>query len=711
MISQRIGDYDSSLPVAPDTRGSFTSMSGYEKTDESYVYDYATTRSAQESSYATFAQPAFASQYSDAQPQEPHALSAPVQLPYIAGSSYEARDASFPQHYSSFISARSRQLPEIISYSPLKYVHGQKLSIWIRTAHDLETEPLPFYSVMFGGIRGKKAEATLTTSRHQAGDSYYDYEITADIPHFDASGVGALDPGQVPLLLRMDDEYGNSLGVVEVGAFSYGDAGPYSAYRSPPRKRKREDELEELATGKRAVVPQMQSGPPGGATAYQSSLQHYTPTASPFLHPSTPNTYGYTAAYDRQQHQQQPYSGRPMQKMSYRYSSVTAAPQSNITAQSPSLSSYSPYSAASQPSRSPGRGSASIGSRSQVMPSPSALANPPLVRTSSLLPTSNTPKPAGPSSAFNPYAMYPNSKAVLKIDGDLEKMAENWTREELEAKRRLVVFKRSQSGSTITTSFEAVSPENHSQGSICVSCIFWEEQQECYVTSVDTIYLLESLVAVRFTVEEKNRIRRNLEGFRPKTVSKAKADSEEFFKVIMSFSNPKPRNIEKDVKVFPWKILSHALKKIISKYSASYSSTAGALPTPVTSGYTSGGPSESSTEAPHTVSPRSSSSMTSTAISPNIRAASGGLDPSAGPPAWQPQYYAPQHPAGMPTGRASWDFASTFDTTSLTAAASAGQTLPLHRASIGSGSYQASSAEAYQNTLQGSQSGHRTSRA
>jgi hypothetical protein len=30
------------------------------------------------------------------------------------------------------------------------------------------------------------------------------------------------------------------------------------------------------------------------------------------------------------------------------------------------------------------------------------------------------------------------------------------------------------------------------------------------VTSVDTIYLLESLVAVRFTVEEKNRIRRNL---------------------------------------------------------------------------------------------------------------------------------------------------------------------------------------------------------
>lgn len=86
------------------------------------------------------------------------------------------------------------------------------------------------------------------------------------------------------------------------------------------------------------------------------------------------------------------------------------------------------------------------------------------------------------------------------------------------------------------------------------------------MTSVDTIFLLESLVAVRFTVEEKNRIRRNLEGFRPMTVSKAKADSEEFFKIIMGFPNPKPRNIEKDVKVFPWKILAHALKKIIGKY-------------------------------------------------------------------------------------------------------------------------------------------------
>jgi hypothetical protein len=161
--------------------------------------------------------------------------------------------------------------------------------------------------------------------------------------------------------------------------------------------------------------------------------------------------------------------------------------------------------------------------------------------------------------------MYP-TKAVLKLNGDLDAMVSDWNAEEKSTKRRLVQFTRTQSGSIIQTDFKPVSLEERAPNSICISCIFWDGKDECFVTSVDTIYLLESLVGVRFTVEEKNRIRRNLEGFRPLTVSKTKADSEEFFKIIMGFPAPKPRNIEKDVKVFPWKILSHALKKIIGKY-------------------------------------------------------------------------------------------------------------------------------------------------
>lgn len=128
------------------------------------------------------------------------------------------------------------------------------------------------------------------------------------------------------------------------------------------------------------------------------------------------------------------------------------------------------------------------------------------------------------------------------------------------------MFKRSQSGCTITTTFSPIALDERPLNSICISCIFWEDKSEYFVTSVDTIYLLEQLVAGRFTVEEKNRIRRNLEGFRPVTVSKTEPESEAFFKLIMEFPSPKPRSIEKNIKVFEWKILVHALKKVVGKY-------------------------------------------------------------------------------------------------------------------------------------------------
>ncbi|KAF9126857.1 hypothetical protein BGX30_015062 [Mortierella sp. GBA39] len=174
---------------------------------------------------------------------------------------------------------------------------------------------------------------------------------------------------------------------------------------------------------------------------------------------------------------------------------------------------------------------------------------------------------------YNPYASLLN-KANLKFTGNMDDMAINWSGEEWESHRRLVQFWRRQDGNDIHCNFAPVAPADRQPNSIVVSCIYWAERNDCFLTSVDCIYLLESLIAVRFTVEEKNRIRRNLEGFRPITVSKCKPESAEFFKLIMSFPNPKPRNIEKDVKVFPWKVLPYALKKIISKYTASYSSTA-----------------------------------------------------------------------------------------------------------------------------------------
>ncbi|KAJ2722883.1 hypothetical protein GGI07_003010 [Coemansia sp. Benny D115] len=177
-----------------------------------------------------------------------------------------------------------------------------------------------------------------------------------------------------------------------------------------------------------------------------------------------------------------------------------------------------------------------------------------------------------PLSGYSSYASLLN-KANLMFENNLDSMMVDWTLEEHECRRRLVQFWRRHENNNIFCTFKAVAAANRVPNSIVVSCIYWEEKHDFFITSVDCIHLLESLIAVRFTVEEKNRIRRNLEGFRPLTVSKCKAESAEFFKLIMSFPNPKPRNIEKDVKVFPWRILSLALKKIISKYTASYNST------------------------------------------------------------------------------------------------------------------------------------------
>ncbi|KAI8994851.1 hypothetical protein BDB01DRAFT_714629 [Pilobolus umbonatus] len=149
-------------------------------------------------------------------------------------------------------------------------------------------------------------------------------------------------------------------------------------------------------------------------------------------------------------------------------------------------------------------------------------------------------------------------------------MTKNWDTEEWNHERRLVQFWHQLDGDIVVCNFQPISQTdyNKSNQNIIISCIYWKEKNEFFVTSVDCIYLLESLLSVKFSVEEKNRIRRNLEGFYPSTVSKNKHQSSNFFKLIMSFPNPKPRNIEKDVKVFPWKVLPYALKKIVIKYTA-----------------------------------------------------------------------------------------------------------------------------------------------
>lgn len=156
--------------------------------------------------------------------------------------------------------------------------------------------------------------------------------------------------------------------------------------------------------------------------------------------------------------------------------------------------------------------------------------------------------------------------AVLDILTPLDGFCHKWDESELQTGRRLIRFRRIQDRNSLMVSAEHISQAEYDPSDIVVSCIYREETESFCVTSVDIIHLLQRLVDTEFEVDEKNRIRRNLEGLRPTTVSKSRPGFESFFQKIMDFPDPKPRKIEKDLKVFDWKLLPQALEKIISKY-------------------------------------------------------------------------------------------------------------------------------------------------
>lgn len=261
--------------------------------------------------------------------------------------------------------------------------------------------------------------------------------------------------------------------------------------------------------------------------------------------------------------------------------------------QSESSATQSPAKHGRQSSATSGNHTGGSSLRHPPIP-PHSPGQPHLLRTSQLLSTGS-----GSNYGHNTNT----AKAVLKLQGELNTMAMGWSAEEWSVRRRLVLFTRWQEGNTVNASFRPITLNEFANNNIVISCIFREDRNECFVTSVDTIYLLEALIGNRFTVEEKNRIRRNLEGFKPITVSKSKPESEGFFKLIMGFPNPKPRNIEKDVKVFPWKILGSAIQKIVGKYSAQWTGDSNSVPAPIGTSTSTppdqAGPSQASTSYPN----------------------------------------------------------------------------------------------------------------
>ena len=154
----------------------------------------------------------------------------------------------------------------------------------------------------------------------------------------------------------------------------------------------------------------------------------------------------------------------------------------------------------------------------------------------------------------------------LKFLKDLNTMTKFWTNHEIENLRRLVKFNFKSEGSTQMVNFEPITPEQYDNVSPIISCIYWKEKSRYISTSVDIITLLEYMVKQTFDVDEKNRIRRNLQSLKPTTISRINKNDRRFFDLIMSMENPRPRNIEKDLKVFDWSDLGRAVQKVMSKY-------------------------------------------------------------------------------------------------------------------------------------------------
>ena len=501
------------------------------------MIDYGATRSVHDdaSAYSSYSQTPYVNTPLVPSPMGDQASQISDCVPYLAHGDYAS---SYGDAGSPLLGGEGSQVPEIVSYTPQRGCEGTRVFVQIQSPYDLHSSSGTHVSLVFGSRKSECIPHLLDLQ-----GSSFQYAVSADAPPFMSTGSPSF---AVPLQVVIDNQPPTTL---QVGVYTYEQV-PQPSPSDGSRKRRIssfEDETISQPTKRFA-------GPPLPAREQQQDGYAYRENRSASFSPymqNIPAVNGFMAPY-------RPASSPRVGSL--QYSTVSATPQSSLRAPSPLMPSWSPsFVPVSSDIRNP-----ALGYNNHSLPkarSPISSSNPTLIRTSTLHQSSGF----GQTQSFNPYSIYP-SKAVLKLNGDLDSMTEGWSKDECDAKRRLVQFTRIQNGSTIHADFAPVAPEKRAPNSICISCIYWDGKDECFVTSVDTIYLLESLVGVRFTVEEKNRIRRNLEGFRPLTVSKAKMDSEDFFKVIMGFPAPKPRNIEKDVKVFPWKILSHALKKIIGKY-------------------------------------------------------------------------------------------------------------------------------------------------
>ncbi len=156
------------------------------------------------------------------------------------------------------------------------------------------------------------------------------------------------------------------------------------------------------------------------------------------------------------------------------------------------------------------------------------------------------------------------------IENDLDAATEEWSLKEETAGRRLVRFRRSVLGSNVRLTWET-HPPTYLCGpkEVVISCMKLPELGGHFVTSFDIVKLAEYILNLDLNTDMKNRARRNMASISCNTLEKisaTEASPTNDFVAVMRFENPKPRSIEKSIKVYHWSLLPLCLTKILQRF-------------------------------------------------------------------------------------------------------------------------------------------------
>ena len=491
---------------------------------------------------------------------------------YEASALYQPR-ATFEATPSNYHDFEFRKVFQVSGYSPQRGNEGARVCVHLESSSDLILPTAQTANLMFASC---PIPATWTRLDAAEQHACYKYSVHATAPAF--SETGSSTP-KIPLHLQLKGQSRLDVSSIYIGDWLY-EGGKQLEHRSSVQEASRKRKVTYEPSG---TLRSTKRTTPSKHQITQS--QDY----ASYAHPSASLAYPQSLDFGTMQRRYTVY-GRSELQQSLRNEADSVGLQGLIGGASSARSAVrhsidqtslwnSPFGAGYE---SPGNLQPNTPSSFQFSSTSSQRpGNWRFIRQNRIQQPSRGTTSAGssPDDSLSKYPTYQN-RAVLEekhvaldIRGNLDAMGNNWTPEERSAERRVVRLWREFHGSTVNVFFIPLRADELGlpveMDELRISCIHWKERRDYFVTSVDTIKLLELVFDASHHIDENNRIRRNIETYKPETVSKAKGH-ERFFELIMGFPEPRPSKIKKSVKVFNWSILEQALNKVVNKFVCAY---------------------------------------------------------------------------------------------------------------------------------------------